>query len=777
VDVHEHDNVFHEMFERTCAELTPEDFPEATPFRFGHDFDSPPPLPQWPQLVKRRLQATACAAHSGDVTVSATGLSGMRDGDWFMFDNVDFDAGWQSVVMRFASGAKELNTDRSARAKPRHRKATDPLVLEAIVNDGVADGIRRQWTFLYNIGDGRWVRFDKVPLGEGYRRFRVIYGVDSAAPRWLEVHLDRTDGPLVGRVELSKTDRPREGRIQIYGQATGAISADAAGTRDVFVVFRSEDARPVGAFSYFRFEQYRGAIPLQKNEVKLELRVGAKDGEKIGEFYPRVTGRADVFKDMVASLEPASGKQPLFVVVRSAVDAPVGTIDWLSLEKAKQPVDMSGVGLAPRRDAAGRMVLPQPTHRPCARPADNYPKPKPVVKPRPLFVAARLAAAPAIDGRVGEWAGTGRGMLLAESWDGAPSAGRPSKAWIGYDDGALYIAAKHSVKDPKQLKIDGHKWGATDAMEVAIQDSFAATPGPILNLYGWPDGHMVSTDQAGAPADVVARLGIAVAYKAAIAVDGWSCEWRIPFAACGFTPKTAPLLSLNLGVRKVAERAWVIWRGTGTATYVVSKAGMLVFPAEFAAQANPPREQLEVWLDASGAAAIEKDDAGLVSTWLDKSGKARHARQAAAQHRPQYSADAFGGKPALVFDEKRMTRLELADLSDKQITATIFVVFSNPKPGAPRNHHARLFTASDGKGYDYKVGLNACIPGMETGGPRQMVVVRKEGWAKEVRVGCFSPLYQTFFHGCISEILVYSREVPQDERDRVRAYLACKWGL
>ena len=777
VDVHEHDNVFHEMFERTCAELTPEDFPEGRPFRFGHDFDSPPRLPQWPQLERQRIQAEACAAHSDDVAVSAAAVVGMRDGDWLRFDNTDFDAGWQSVVMRFASGVKELNTDRSTRSRPRHKKPTDPLVLETIINDGVADGVRKQWTFIYNIGDGRWVRFNKVPLGKGYRRFRVIYGVDSASPRWLEVHLDRPDGPLVSRVELPKTDRPRGGKIQIYGAATGAISADAAGTRDVFVVFRSEDARQVGAFSYFRFERYRGEIPLQKNEVKLELRVGAKDGEKIGEFYPRSTGGADVFKHMVADLEPASGKQPLFVVVRSALDAPAGTIDWLSLEKAKQPVDTSGVGLPPRRDAAGRMVLPQPTHRPCARPADKYPKPRPLVKarPRPVFAATRLAAAPTIDGRMDEW--TGREMILAESWDGAPSAGLPSKAWIGYDDTALYIAVKNAVKDPKRLKIEGHKWGATDAMEVAIQDSFAATPSPILNLYGWPDGHMVSTDQAGAPADVVAKLGSAVVYKAAVTADGWSCEWRIPFAACGFTPKTAPLLSFNLGVRKVAERAWVIWRGTGTATYVVSKAGMLAFPAEFAKQTNPPKKQLEVWLDAADAAAVEKDDAGLVSAWLDKSGKARHARQTAERHRPRYSADALNGKPALQFDEKRMTRLELPDLSDKQITATIFVVFSNPKPGAPRNHHARLFTASDGKGYDYKIGLNACIPGTQTGGPRQMVVVNKDGWAKKVRVGCFSPLYQTFLHGGISEVLVYGRAITLDEQERVRGYLAIKWDL
>jgi len=60
---------------------------------------------------------------------------------------------------------------------------------------------------------------------------------------------------------------------------------------------------------------------------------------------------------------------------------------------------------------------------------------------------------------------------------------------------------------------------------------------------------------------VVERLGKAVKYKASIGADAWTCEWPIPFAACGFTPKTAPKLLFNLGVRKLADNAWVIWRG------------------------------------------------------------------------------------------------------------------------------------------------------------------------------------------------------------------------
>ena len=66
---------------------------------------------------------------------------------------------------------------------------------------------------------------------------------------------------------------------------------------------------------------------------------------------------------------------------------------------------------------------------------------------------------------------------------------------------------------------------------------------------------------------------------------------------------------------------------------------------------------------------------------------------------------------------------------------------------------------------------------MQTGGPRQSVAVFRDRWAKHVRVGCFSPNYQTFFTGAIAEILVYSRAMTPEEQDRVRAYLALKWEL
>jgi hypothetical protein len=130
-------------------------------------------------------------------------------------------------------------------------------------------------------------------------------------------------------------------------------------------VFHSPDGKPVGEFEYFRFEQYRGLIPLQTGEVKFELRLDTRDGPKIGELYPHYTGETPEFKTMVASLEPALGRHKLYLVVRSALPGTLGRIDEIRLEKARQPLDWTGVGVPPVL-SNGRLALPAPTNRPAS---------------------------------------------------------------------------------------------------------------------------------------------------------------------------------------------------------------------------------------------------------------------------------------------------------------------------------------------------------------------------------------------------------------------------
>ena len=138
---------------------------------------------------------------------------------------------------------------------------------------------------------------------------------------------------------------------------------------------------------------------------------------------------------------------------------------------------------------------------------------------------------------------------------------------------------------------------------------------------------------------------------------------------------------------------------------------------------------------------------------------------------------------ASVFDacnHAKSTRNPVLFASSKSIRKPAkvqFAVFSNPVAGDPQNHNPRILTASDGKGYDYQIGLAVTVPGRETGGPRQTVATFKDRWAKAVRVGCFSPSYQTYFTGDIAEILVYTRPLTAPETNRVRIYLMSKWNL
>ncbi len=762
VDIHEDHNLFFPEFTRTCADLLVTDFPEARTFRFGHDFARPPAVPTWPRLV------------SQPVDVAGT----LADGQAISAGKIDFGAGWQSAILHVASDATAMNTDRSNRAKPRHTKATDPLVLEVTNNDGLTDGIRRQWTFMYNVAPGAWIRFNQVPLGDGYRRFRAVYGNDQTAPRRLEVHLDQPDGPQVGTVDLPQTDHPRTGRIQIYAEATGTIAPEAVGTHDVFLVFRSDDATPVGEFEYFRFEQYRGSIPLAPTEVKLELRLDRPDGTKIGEFYPRATGGPGQFRDLVASLEPVTGEHELFLATRSALAGECGLFDSLRLEKASQPVRRIDSGL-PLDMVKGRLVLPKPTNRPCARPNDIIGKKAnsgPLSRPLAIATANLLRTPPQVDGSLADWPAEGA-LTLAESYDGSSSAGPASQVWLGYDHEALYVAARHPVKNAASLLPSNHQWGTCDGMEVAFREGLEKSTNPVFTLYGYPDGHFESMDYGGAPAVTVARLQRETTYAATVGTDGWQCEWRIPFASCGLDPIASPLLLFNVGVRKTEPDSWVVWRGTGGENFKVATAGMLVLGENFLATWQMPLDGLAVWLDASDRESVVTDDGGTVSLWRDKSGKHHDANQTNPLLRPGYAADGLNGLPALIFDERRKTRLELPDLADDKITATIFAVFSNPVAGAEVNHDPRLFTASDGKGYDFQVGLAATIPGMQAGGPRQSVQVFKDRWAKQVRIGCFSPNYQTFFTGQLAEILVFTRELEVDEWNHVRAYLDAKWRL
>ena len=203
----------------------------------------PPTLPKWPQSFQLRLDVHKVTSRSPSVAKTSDGTGGWEDGDWWAFEGADFNAGWQSAVLRLASDAKEMNTDRSTRAVPRHRQATDPLVLEAEYHDGRPNKCASN-------GPLSTISASKAGFGSiRCRSARAIggsapHGNEGLAPGRLEVRLDQPDGPLIGQVALPQTDRYRGSQVQIYSEAVAELSPTAAGTHDVFLVFPSGNVPP-----------------------------------------------------------------------------------------------------------------------------------------------------------------------------------------------------------------------------------------------------------------------------------------------------------------------------------------------------------------------------------------------------------------------------------------------------------------------------------------------------------------------------------------------------
>jgi len=206
---------------------------------------------------------------------------------------------------------------------------------------------------------------------------------------------------------------------------------------------------------------------------------------------------------------------------------------------------------------------------------------------RPVARAVRANGRLVIDGAVSneEW----RDYRVKETWGVNPNdsfvidrrvngkrAPLSSTARVRHDDRYLYVAVD-SLVDPKQPLQVGETWGRCDAVEIAIQNPDAGGQfAPVIVLRGYASGRYESSDEAGAPKDVVARAARGVAYRARVKKpDSWSCEWRIPFSSLGIDPRTTRSFPFNITVRKTGGNVWLMWRGTRMHSWRVDQAGDL----------------------------------------------------------------------------------------------------------------------------------------------------------------------------------------------------------
>lgn len=193
---------------------------------------------------------------------------------------------------------------------------------------------------------------------------------------------------------------------------------------------------------------------------------------------------------------------------------------------------------------------------------------------RPEWRVPRLTATPVIDGRLSEWPlDDARQTMVLPATGGGPS----SQTWLGYDAAALYLATRNPVDNAAELAAVRKPRDNYDRVLLAIQNPSDTEAGPVLTLLGYPDGQFRNPDFAGAPAQDNIRLESATTYRAEIAGNQWTCEWRIPFAALGIDPKTTPKVRFNIVVKKTQPKVSCIWQITGGSAWELDKAGVLAF--------------------------------------------------------------------------------------------------------------------------------------------------------------------------------------------------------
>ena len=215
---------------------------------------------------------------------------------------------------------------------------------------------------------------------------------------------------------------------------------------------------------------------------------------------------------------------------------------------------------------------------------EEYPIPD-FIPPEQRKVEVRVLQANAeivVDGVLhpAEWGGLDpeRALLMAEDYRGDPVSFK-SQAWVTHDGKNLCVAVRNAVH-PKKALTNTARWGRDDAVELAIQNVTKGSPGPIVVLRGYPNGHHDICNDPGTPRPVMDRVRKAAKFAAGQSGKGkWEAEWVIPLEALGIPypqPANEPRIRLNVTARKAASKEWVMWVATHGNSWRVENAGVVI---------------------------------------------------------------------------------------------------------------------------------------------------------------------------------------------------------
>lgn len=263
--------------------------------------------------------------------------------------------------------------------------------------------------------------------------------------------------------------------------------------------------------------------------------------------------------------------------------------------------------------------------------------------------------------------------------------------------------------------------------------------------------------------------------------------------------------------------------GAGTAVLGWGDAGAEIHVAEGAVEAGevsaPPPRGLSAWLDATAAASLTTNEAGVVSNWADRRGGTFAAVRQSEHQLPVWTANALNGLPVLDFGRMAESNVEgddrmMAFSSPRTEIRTVFWVIGSKNGGGfllgdsqsdgPKRHFHRGgnfgLTADaplwGGTGQDKGVvragetRVNGmAVDGTKTGlgGAYDLVDWRISGtddaagasagatWLASCYAADKNANYRLNGGQELGELLIYTNRLTDAERDAATAYLARKW--
>ena len=264
--------------------------------------------------------------------------------------------------------------------------------------------------------------------------------------------------------------------------------------------------------------------------------------------------------------------------------------------------------------------------------------------------------------------------------------------------------------------------------------------------------------------------------------------------------------------------------GAGTAVLGWGDADAEIHVAEGAVEAGevsaPPPRGLSAWLDATAAASLTTNEAGVVSKWADRRGGTFAAEQHPGHQLPVWTANALNGLPVLDFGHMAEYNVDgddrmMAFSSPRTEIRTVFWVIgskngggfllgdSQALDGTKRHFHrgGNLGLTADaplwgGTGQDKGVVSagetwvnGVAVDGTKTGlsGAYDLVGWRISGtddeagksagatWLASCYAADKSSNYRLNGGQELGELLIYTNRLTDAERDAATAYLARKW--